>query len=251
MAFVMEMRQPRPYRVWNKEVVDVTKEVFWIFLHQLNVISLPGASTTEPKAVEGTPPPRYSLIDAHPVVTTTTTSNAAAAARPTSSRAEACHGRDASFTSRHFPPTRPPVPAAPYVGGVEWDATNYLASHLDLLNGLIAALPSKDERNDLRGLMRASGWERVMGASLRTCKEKFYGAVHAGLRTWVGAAVEDGWNVSDVRFGVREEEVRSVRASPRKKKEEPPKLEMPQMAELDGLEIKRPAAIGDGWSFDI
>ena len=40
-----------------------------------------------------------------------------------------------------------------------------------------------------------------MGASLRTCKEKFYGAVHAGLMTWVGAAGEDGWEVGFVREG--------------------------------------------------
>jgi hypothetical protein len=28
------------------------------------------------------------------------------------------------YNERHFPVPRPPVPAAPYVGGVEWDATN-------------------------------------------------------------------------------------------------------------------------------
>ncbi|UZP45950.1 hypothetical protein NXS19_013762 [Fusarium pseudograminearum] len=41
LPFVLEMRQERPYRVWNKEVVSVTKEVFWIFLHNVNVVSLP------------------------------------------------------------------------------------------------------------------------------------------------------------------------------------------------------------------
>lgn len=263
MAFVLEMRQPRPYRVWNKEVVDVTKEVFWIFLHQLNVVSLPGTTSTDaPKAVEKTPPPRSALDDT-PAVTTTTTRNDTAVARPTSSRAEAAG--DLPYTSRHFPPPRPPVPAAPYVGGVEWDATNYLAAHLDLLNGLIASLPTRGERNALRGLLRASGWERVMGASLRTCKEKFYGAVHACLRTWVGAAAEDGWGVGDVRFGIREDEgVRSVRASPKKKTTtEAPRLEMavPKMELLGegvlgkggdgGRKGGEIAAAGDGWSFDI
>ena len=53
-----------------------------------------------------------------------------------------------------------------------------------------------------------------MGASLRTCKEKFYGGVHAGLKTWVGAAVEDGWDVGAVREGV----VGSGKGSPRKGK---------------------------------
>jgi len=53
--------------------------------------------------------------------------------------------------ARHFPQERPPVPAAPYVGGVEWDATNYLSSHLDLLNAILACTPGgRGARNALR-----------------------------------------------------------------------------------------------------
>ena len=48
------------------------------------------------------------------------------------------------------------------------------------------------------------------------CKEKFYGAVHEGLRTWVAAAHEDGWDVRDVRYGPPPE-VRGRSASPVKK----------------------------------
>lgn len=44
-----------------------------------------------------------------------------------------------------------------------------------------------------------------MGSSLRTCKEKFYGSVHAGLRTWAAAAAADGWSASDVRAGPKED----------------------------------------------
>lgn len=40
-----------------------------------------------------------------------------------------------------------------------------------------------------------------MGGTLRLCKEKFYGGVHAALRCWVAAALEDGWEVTDVRCG--------------------------------------------------
>ncbi len=36
---------------------------------------------------------------------------------------------------------------------------------------------------------------------MRTCKEKFYGGVHEGLKVWVRAAREDGWAVEDVRAG--------------------------------------------------
>jgi hypothetical protein len=180
-GFIAEMHRPRPYKIWQKEISNVTKEVFWIFLHHLNVIPYP--------------PPSDSFSTS-------------------------------TYAQLHFPTPRPPVPAAPYVGGVEWEATSYLATHLDLLNGLIASLPTLEERNKLREELRDSGFERVMGESLRTCKEKFYGSVHAGLQTWVGAAKADGWDCREVREGPR----RDKRASgPRKKvtsKEEVPKLEL-------------------------
>ncbi|CAG8039930.1 unnamed protein product [Penicillium salamii] len=162
LSFIANIYQSRPYRVWCKEVTNVTKEVFWIFLHHLNVIPLP---KTEDVSGENSP------VDTR------------------------------SYSERHFPPPRPPVPAAPYVGGVEWDATNYLAAHLDLMNALVAMLPTPDERNQLRDELRASGFEKVMGGSLRTCKEKFYASVHDCLRTWVAAAAADGWPYTFVREG--------------------------------------------------
>ena len=194
----------------------MTKEVFWIFLHHLNVVPLPAsdALATLELGAAGTgktPKPQPAALDLS---------------------AE-------QYLSGFFPQPRPPVPAAPYVGGVEWDATNYLASHLDLLNGLLSALPTQAQRNELRAELRASGWEKVMGGMLRTCKEKFYGAVHAGLRTWVAAAAADAWDVSDVRFGCKED-IRSPgkkTASPAKK-EMAPKLELPKL----GLETGPAAA---------
>ncbi|KAI9814634.1 MAG: hypothetical protein M1827_003190 [Pycnora praestabilis] len=190
LGFIVSMHQSRPYRVWCKEVVNVTKEVFWIFLHHLNVIPTDGSSA--------------------PFNDTTT------------------------YKDVHFPKERPPVPAAPYVGGVEWDATNYMATHLDLMNAIIASLPTIKERNDLRQQLKVSGFEKMMGSSLRTCKEKFYGAVHDGLKTWVSAALDDGWEVKDVRMGPPAEERSRVRSvSPKKKAEErAPKLELPKL-ELD------------------
>lgn len=189
LPFVLEMRRERPYRVWCKEIVSVTKEVFWIFLHNVNVVSLP---------TEGT----------------------------------AKESSEYSYMQRHFPQERPPVPAAPYVGGVEWDATNYLASHLDLLNAILACAPTQLERNTLRAEFRISGWERCLGGSLRLCKEKFYGSVHDGLRTWVAAALDDRWDVKDVRYGPPPDS----RASPKKmggrqqKEPEPaPKIEIPRL----------------------
>jgi hypothetical protein len=185
LDFIEVAHVNRPYRRWCKEVVNVTKEVFWIFLHGSNVIQV-------------LPPVSTSL----------------------------------SYTERNFPQDRPPVPAAAHVGGVEWEATSYLAAHMDLLNGCIASLATREERNDLRLDLKNSGWERAMGGALRTCKEKLHSAVHEGLKTWVRAASEDEWYVGDVRFGPRVgtavEHGRSV--SPvkpaRKKKEELPKLDV-------------------------
>lgn len=192
LPFILEMRQERPYRVWNKEVVSVTKEVFWIFLHNLNVVFLPSQKDQRP--AEDDDPYSYML--------------------------------------RHFPQERPPVPAAPYVGGVEWDATNYIASHLDLMNAILACTPSTAERNALRAELRISGWERCLGGSLRLCKEKFYGGVHDGLRRWLSAAAEDGWDVRDVRYGPPPEAQSPSKKTPggaQKKVEAPPKLDMPKL----------------------
>ncbi|KAL3438538.1 armadillo-type protein [Aspergillus tetrazonus] len=197
LSFIANIYQSRPYRVWCKEISNVTKEVFWIFLHHLNVI---------------------------PVV-----------------QSDKSLG---SYRERHFPAPRPPVPAAPYVGGVEWDATNYLAAHIDLINGLIASLPTVEERNNLRKELRASGFEKVMGATLRTCKEKFYSSVHDCLRTWVSAAVEDGWPHLAVREGPPRQEASSPTRSPAKSPNKkgglhdlPPKLD---------LKIDIPAGGGGG-----
>ncbi|KAF7592449.1 hypothetical protein BBP40_000230 [Aspergillus hancockii] len=206
LSFIANIYQSRPYRIWCKEISNVTKEVFWIFLHHLNVI---------------------------PVVKSE---------NPTSE----------SFRERHFPAPRPPVPAAPYVGGVEWDATNYLAAHLDLLNGIVASLPSIEERNKLRAELRASGFEKVMGSTLRTCKEKFYSSVHDCLRTWIAAAVEDGWPYIAVREGPPRPEpgsptkspIKAAGGSPRKGllDEKPPRLELA----LDGPTNNRVPQKNDG-----
>ena len=183
-GFIASIYHSRPYRVWQREMSNVTKEVFWIFLHHTNIIPYPNISET---------------------------SN--------------------SYASRHFTREHPPVPAAPYIGGVEWDATTYLTSHIDLLNGIMASLPTSQERNQLRQELKDSGFERVMGVQLRTCKEKFYSCVHEALSTWVGAAVEDGWPYQDVRQGPKVEDVRrsSPVKSPRKKDGGVPRLEMPKL----------------------
>lgn len=240
-AWITGMQQRRPYKTWNKELTNVSKEVFWIFLHNLNIISLPSkASPTEPKPIQRTPEPGEKPLPPSPGLTTTTS-------RPATSA-----GQGETYIQRHFPPiSRPPVPAAPYVGGVEWDATNYVSAHLDLLNALIASLPQQAERNELRALFKLSDFEKVL-STLRTCKEKFYGAVHCGLRTWVAAAAEDGWEVRDVRFGVKEEAAKSPTKGKSGKVEAAPKLDVGLPFDvgdkIGGGQSKKP---GDAkWEYD-
>jgi hypothetical protein len=218
--FILDMRQSRPYKIWHREVSNVSKEVFWIFLHHHNIVPLPqnnesSSPASRPSTSSSSPPPPSKSL-AHLKLCLT---------------AE-------EYYNRFFPQPRPPVPAAPYVGGVEWDATNYMASHLDLMNGLLASLPTIEQRNSLRTEMRNSGWEKVMGGTLRTCKEKFYDCVHSGLRTWVAAAVADGYEVHDVRVA----DAMKTKRSHVKRSEKPPVIETPILdlnLGLGGLDYKQ------------
>ena len=201
VPFILQMHQSRPYQVWCKEITNVTKEVFWIFIHHLNIVPLPALSET---------------------------------ALP--------------YAKTHFPGPRAIVPAAPYVGGVEWDATNYIATHIDLLNGILASLPTREARNTFRSELKISGFEKVMG-HLRTCNPKYYGAVHDAVKVWVGAAMEDGWEVRDVRMGPPDGKPSvgsPVKQSPAKKKEVPPQIQVPKMDLGSSLGLGFDKEIGDG-----
>ncbi|KAK5162379.1 hypothetical protein LTR04_003906 [Oleoguttula sp. CCFEE 6159] len=221
IGFVLDMHQRRPYRVWCKEMSNVTKEVFWIFLHHLNVIPLPSKDQDPSQhdqernsAASGEPGPDAAAADQQHQDPTPKKKDSQTDTAPT----------------RHAPPffphPRPPVPAAPYIGGVEWDSTLYLAAHLDLLNGLLASLPTPPQRNALRAELRASGFDKLAGGTLRTCKEKFYGAVHDGLRTWVAAAEADGWATAAVRLGSDGRSPRRHKSPGKGGVEGPPRLEL-------------------------
>nr|POE47220.1 gtpase-binding protein rid1 [Quercus suber] len=206
--FVLDMHTPRPYRLWAREVSNVTREVFWIFLHHLNVIPAPKAKTS-------------SLL-------------------PGMEDAPRSELPEGTYTTRHFPSARAPIPAAPYIGGVEWDATTYIAAHLDLLNGLVASLPSSAARNQLRTDLQLSGFEKIMAQTLRTCKEKFYSGVHDGLKAWVAAAVEDDWETQFVREGPPPKEESSRRVSPKKSPKKKPQDEQsaPRLDIAPALDLK-------------
>ncbi|KAJ4295334.1 hypothetical protein N0V90_007345 [Kalmusia sp. IMI 367209] len=205
VPFILQMHQPRPYQVWCKEITNVTKEVFWIFIHHLNVVPIPTSLDDSPK----------------------------------------------SYAKTHFPGPRAIVPAAPYVGGVEWDATNYIATHLDLLNGVVASLPTREARNTFRSELKVSGFEKVMG-HLRTCNPKYYGAVHDAVKVWIAAALEDSWEVRDVRMGPPDGKPgvgSPVKQSPKKKAEKPPQIQAPKV-EIGGLGLGFEKDIGVGGAKD-
>lgn len=97
-----------------------------------------------------------------------------------------------------------------------------------------------------------------MGATLRTCKEKFYGGVHDGLRAWAAAAVEDGWETVSVREGptLEEQAARARSCSPKKspgKKEKPPQIDAPKIEAVPKLDLgfeyaaKNDDNEDDGW----
>ena len=92
-----------------------------------------------------------------------------------------------------------------------------------------------------------------MGATLRTCKEKFYGGVHDSLRAWVAAAAEDDWETAYVREGptMEEQAARARSCSPKKspaKKEKPPQIEAPKLdLGLDLGRQKDDVDDDDGW----
>ncbi|KAL6158561.1 hypothetical protein ACJBU6_02671 [Exserohilum turcicum] len=207
VPFILQMHQPRPYQVWCKELSNVTKEVFWIFIHHLNVVPVP------PKPTEGR-----------------------------------------SYAKTHFPGQRAIVPAAPYVGGVEWDATNYLATHIDLLNGIIASIPTRTARNEFRQELKVSGFEKLMG-HLRACNPKYYGAVHDSVKVWIGAALEDDWDVKTVRMGASDSRssVSPLKSSPKKPTEAPPQLTPPPKMDVGlslGLGFDREISIGNPSKID-
>jgi len=101
----------------------------------------------------------------------------------------------------------PMVPAG-FVGGVEWEAMEYAAWNLKLVNELILSFPTAEKRNGLRAEFKASGIEKIMGGKFRKTSTKFYQTLHENLATWVAWAESDGWDSRIVRLGPDAEELR-------------------------------------------
>ncbi|KAK9370971.1 armadillo-type protein [Lipomyces kononenkoae] len=91
----------------------------------------------------------------------------------------------------------------PYMSGVERDAVEYLAFHIDLVNLILASIPTKGERNCIRQQMKDSGFESLIGKYLRTVGGPHSAILRINLETLIALAVIDGWNAEYMRTGKR------------------------------------------------
>jgi hypothetical protein len=118
-----------------------------------------------------------------------------------------------------FPHTAKVIVAVPsgFKGGVEWCAAEYLASHIALVNGVLAGL-GRETRTRVRRDLRNCGFEGVMGGKLRKASREYYPGLHGELQRWCWMGYQDGWRVFDVSRGIEqgmdeEEQVRELECS--------------------------------------
>ena len=83
---------------------------------------------------------------------------------------------------------------------MEWYATEYLTSHIALINAILAGL-GPQERAIVRRDMRNCGFENVMGGKLRKSSKEYYPGLHKELQRWCWMGHCDGWSVFDVARG--------------------------------------------------
>jgi hypothetical protein len=87
-----------------------------------------------------------------------------------------------------------------FKGGVEWHATEYLTSHVALINTILGGLRGRD-RAIVRRDMRNCGFESVMGGKLRKSSSEYYPGLHKELQRWCWMGHCDGYSVFDVARG--------------------------------------------------
>ncbi|KAK9372685.1 armadillo-type protein [Lipomyces chichibuensis] len=90
-----------------------------------------------------------------------------------------------------------------HMSGVERDAIEYLAFHIDLFNLILASVPTRTERNCIRKQMKDSGFESLIGKYLRATNGIHSKRLHISLETLIALAFTDGWNTEYMRTGVR------------------------------------------------
>ncbi|KAK9320784.1 armadillo-type protein [Lipomyces orientalis] len=93
--------------------------------------------------------------------------------------------------------------ASGHISDVEWDTIEYLAVHIELLNLILASVPTQSERNGIRKQMKDSGFDSLIGKYLRASSGNQSKSLHNNLETLIALAFTDGWNTEYMRTGMR------------------------------------------------
>lgn len=129
---------------------------------------------------------------------------------------------------------RQPVVPEGYVGGVEWQAVEYICTHLSLINLLLSQLNGPG-RQRLREGLRASHFERICGLQLRKASKVYYGYLHEELTIWASRAAQDNWPTDLVclgREGSKSDQAHTESVAKSADLRGPPKLSSPFIPEL-------------------
>ncbi|EPS40780.1 hypothetical protein H072_5309 [Dactylellina haptotyla CBS 200.50] len=127
------------------------------------------------------------------------------------------------------------------VNSIEMNVANYAALHLEIMNAIIAYLPTRKERCQFRETVQISGMEKTMGQILRCAgKGQHYehlATLHSSLSDWVTAAKADDWaSWEHVRTGrFPEEKKDKVKAMRKIEAMYGPQYELPDVGIQDTL----------------
>ncbi|KAK7206358.1 armadillo-type protein [Myxozyma melibiosi] len=88
---------------------------------------------------------------------------------------------------------------------IEIAATDYLASHIELMNLLLCSLPGTFERLELRNQLKLAGFETLIGKHLRNVanSSKYSRRLGANLEILVTYAFYDNWDTTFMRCGMQ------------------------------------------------
>ncbi|KAK6362982.1 hypothetical protein TWF730_000430 [Orbilia blumenaviensis] len=105
---------------------------------------------------------------------------------------------EAPFSVAHFPTPRAFMAIdGGSVNSIEMNVANYASLHIEIMNAILAYLPSRAERNGFRMAVSISGMEKIMGQVLRCAGKGHHyeqlANIHSALTDWVTAARADGW----------------------------------------------------------
>ncbi|KAK6536207.1 hypothetical protein TWF281_000450 [Arthrobotrys megalospora] len=157
---------------------------------------------------------------------------------------------EAPFSVAHFPTPRAFMAIdGGSVNSIEMNVANYAALHVEIMNAVIAYLPTRAERNNFRMGVAMSGMEKIMGQVLRCAGKGHHyeqlANIHSALTDWVTAARADGWesweHVRTGRFPAESKD--KVKAMRKIEAMYGPQYELPDMGLEDTVAQKKRMSI--------